>query len=101
MAKLSKANVVSLATRYHAYLEALYKGDDLGVSAWGDMLCEIQERTGITMCDPSRVKSLAGHARERLAKIEADAAKIETEAFGPLVTRATEPRTAREILGLD
>jgi len=97
---LNKATARSLATRYHAYLEALRDDDDLGVSSWGGMLLDIQERTGVIMCDPDRVRSLAGFARARWERKEADAAKIETEAFGPLVSRATEPKTAREILGL-
>lgn len=81
--RLTPDNVKSLATRYHAYLEALYKDDDLGVMSWGDMLCDIQERTGVVMCDPVRVKCLAGIARDRWEKAEAAAEKIEAEAFGP------------------
>lgn len=83
--RLTPDNVRSLATRYHAYLEALRDDDNLGVATWGDMLCEIQERTGVIMCDPVRVKSLAGFARAKWEKAEAEADAIEAEAFGPRV----------------
>lgn len=75
MAKLSAAARViaeDLAVKYHAYLSAVDKQDWTGVRVWGEMLLAIQDKAGLNLCDPERVRSMITVAERERAKLMAE-----------------------------
>lgn len=69
MARLTKANVKSLAVNYHAYLTALDKGmgsasDCNSIIVWGQGLLEAQAATGVVVANETLVRENVEQARK-------------------------------------
>ena len=68
---ITKDNAIDLAHTYWLYRDAQGKGDDIGVTIYGDWLLSKQDRMGVEMIDPLAIKMAIVSADQRLQALEA------------------------------
>ena len=66
-------NVKTLAVAYHAYMVALTADDDIGISVYGKMLLDMQDKTGIVLLSASGLRASIEYADDRLVAARAAA----------------------------